>query len=154
VAESDTFDVVVVGSGAAGATAALRLADLGLKPLIIEKAQKFGGTSAVSGGVMWLPNHRLDGDQGDSRESALEYLDSIITKPVDRERLEAFVDTAPEMIHYVKGTGVEVVVAAWPDYEALKPGARTDRAVIAPIFDGRELGDDRYDLMRFPRCSR
>ena len=146
--ESESFDVVIVGSGAAGATAALRSADLGMKVLIVEKAQKFGGTSAVSGGVMWLPNHRLDGDQGDSRESALEYLDSIITKPVDRERLEAFVDTASEMVHYMKGTGVEVIVAAWPDYEALKPGARTDRAVIAPIFDGRELGDDRYDLMR------
>ena len=85
---------------------------------------------------------------GDSRESALEYLDSIITRPVNRERLETFVDTASEMVHYLTGTGVEIVVAAWPDYEALKPGARTDRAVIAPIFDGRELGDNRYDLMR------
>ena len=121
---------------------------LGLKVLIVEKAQKFGGTSATSGGVMWLPNHRLDGEKGDSRESALEYLDAIITKPVNRERLEAFVDTASEMVHYMKGTGVEVIVAAWPDYEALKPGARTDRSVIAPIFDGRELGDDRYALMR------
>jgi 3-oxosteroid 1-dehydrogenase len=148
VADSETFDVVVVGSGAAGAMTALRLADQGLTSIIIEKAQKFGGTSAVSGGVMWLPNHRLDGDAGDSRELSLEYLDAIITKPVNRERLETYVDTAGEMAHYLKGTGVELIVAAWPDYEALKPGARTDRAVIAPIFDGRELGDDRYPLMR------
>jgi 3-oxosteroid 1-dehydrogenase len=148
VADSETFDVVVVGSGAAGAMTALRLADKGLTSIIIEKAQKFGGTSAVSGGVMWLPNHRLDGDAGDSRELSLEYLDAIITKPVNRERLETYVDTAGEMAHYLKGTGVELIVAAWPDYEALKPGARTDRAVIAPIFDGRELGDDRYPLMR------
>ena len=118
--QNETFDVVVVGSGAAGAMAALRSADLGMKVLIVEKAQKFGGTSAVSGGVMWIPNHRLDGDKGDSREATLEYLDSIITKPVNRTRLEAFVDTAPEMLHYLKGTGVEVVGAAWPDYEPLK----------------------------------
>ncbi len=148
MAEVETFDVVVVGSGAAGAMAALRSADLGMKVLIVEKAQKFGGTSATSGGVMWIPNHRLDGDKGDSRESALEYLDSIITKPVNRTRLETYVDKAPEMIHYLKSTGVEVIAAAWPDYEALKPGARDDRSVIAPIFDGRELGDNRYDLMR------
>ena len=128
--------------------AALRSADLGMKVLIVEKAQKFGGTSAVSGGVMWIPNHRLDGDKGDSREAALEYLDSLISKPVNRTRLEAFVDTAPEMLHYMNGSGVEVVAAAWPDYEPLKPGARADRSVIAPIFDGRELGDDRYELMR------
>ncbi len=125
-----------------------RAADLGLKVLIVEKAQKFGGTSAVSGGVMWIPNHRLGGDSGDSREQALEYLDSIITKPVDRARLEAFVDTAPAMLHYLKSTGVEVVGAAWPDYEPQRPGARSDRSVIAPIFDGRELGDQRYALMR------
>ena len=119
-----------------------------MKVLILEKAQKFGGTSAVSGGVMWIPNHQLDGDAGDSRGAALEYLNSIITKPVNRTRLEAFVDTAPAMLHYIKGAGVEVIGAAWPDYEPLKPGARSDRSVIAPIFDGRELGDNRYDLMR------
>ncbi len=148
MAETQGYDVVVVGSGAAGAMAALRSADLGLKVLIIEKAQKFGGTSAVSGGVMWIPNHQLGGDTGDTREATLEYLDSIITKPVNRSRLEAFVDTAPAMLHYLKDTGVEVMGAAWPDYEPQKPGARSDRSVIAPIFDGRELGDQRYALMR------
>ena len=71
VQDTETFDVVVVGSGAAGAMAALRSADHGMKVLIIEKAQKFGGTSATSGGVLWIPNHRLDGDKGDSKESAL-----------------------------------------------------------------------------------
>ena len=90
----ETFDVVVIGSGAAGAMAALRSADQGLKVLIVEKAQKFGGTSATSGGVLWIPNHQLDGDKGDTREAALEYLDSIIGKPVNRARLEAFVARA------------------------------------------------------------
>lgn len=146
--ETETFDVVVVGSGAAGAMAALRAADQGMKVLIVEKAHKFGGTSATSGGVMWIPNHQLDGDKGDSREQTLEYLDSVITKPVNRQRLEAFVDQAPQMLKYLTGTGVTILAAAWPDYEPLKPGARSDRSVIAPTFDGRELGDNRYALMR------
>ena len=67
--DSETFDVVVVGSGAAGAMAALRSADLGMKVLIIEKDRKFGGTSATSGGVMWIPNHQLDG--GADKEGAI-----------------------------------------------------------------------------------
>lgn len=148
MAESETYDVVVVGSGSAGAMAAMRAADHGMKVLIIEKAQKFGGTSATSGGVLWIPNHGLDGDNGDSREQTFEYLESIIGKPVNRQRLEAFVDEAPKMLHYLKDTGVEVMTAAWPDYYADKPGARGDRSIVVPTFDGRKLGDDRYALMR------
>lgn len=145
---SETFDVVVVGSGSAGAVAALRSADSGLKVLIVEKAHKFGGTSATSGGVLWIPNHQLDGDKGDSRDATFQYLDSLIGKPVNRKRLEAFVDEAPKMVHYLKSTGVQVMAAMWPDYFPDKPGARSDRSVIVPTFDGRELGDDRYHLMR------
>lgn len=145
---AESFDVVVVGSGAAGAMAALRSADHGMKVLIVEKAHKFGGTSATSGGVMWIPDHRLAGDTGDSRASALEYLDATIGVPVNRERLEAFVDEAPRMLHYLKDTGVPVMAAAWPDYFPDRPGARADRSVIVPTFDGRRLGDGRYALMR------
>jgi 3-oxosteroid 1-dehydrogenase len=148
VADNETFDVVVVGSGAAGATAALRAADHGMKVLIVEKAQKFGGTSATSGGVMWIPNHGLDGDKGDSREQAFEYIDSLIKVPVDRERLEAFVDEAPKMAHYLKGAGVEVTPSVWPDYFPDNPGARADRSCVVPTFDGRAMGDNRYSLMR------
>jgi 3-oxosteroid 1-dehydrogenase len=146
--QREAFDVVVVGSGSAGAMAALRAADLGLKVLIVEKAHKFGGTSATSGGVMWIPNHQLEGDKGDTREATFDYLNSIITTEVDRERLGAFVDEAPKMLHFLKGTGVQVMAAAWPDYFPGKPGARADRSVIVPTFDGRELGDSRYPLMR------
>jgi len=148
VQESESFDVVVVGSGSAGAMAALRSADLGMKVLIIEKSHKFGGTSATSGGVLWVPNHQLEGGNDDSREEALKYLDSIIGKPVNRERLEAFVDEAPKMLHFMKEAGVEVAVAAWPDYYTGKPGSRDDRSIVVPTFDGRKLGDNRYALMR------
>lgn len=148
VDSNETYDVVVIGSGAAGAMAALRSAEHGLKVLIVEKAHKFGGTSATSGGVMWIPNHGLDGDKGDSRESVLEYLANVTSGPVNPERLHAYVDEAPKMAQYLKKSGVQVMAAAWPDYMPDKGGARADRSVICPTFDGRLLGDQRYPLMR------
>lgn len=148
---TETFDVIVVGSGSAGAMTALRAAELGLKVLIVEKAHKFGGTSATSGGVLWIPNHQLTpGD--DSREQVLEYLDSLITGPVQRDRLDAFLDQGPEMVRFLKSVGVPVMPAAWPDYYQTAPGARADRSLICDTFDGRALGE-RFPLLReqFPR---
>jgi 3-oxosteroid 1-dehydrogenase len=144
----ETFDLIVVGSGAAGAMAALRGAELGLSVLIVEKAQKFGGTSATSGGVMWIPGHGLNGETGDSAEEALRYLGGIIKVPVDTARLATYVDQAPAMLRFLKGSGVPVMAASWPDYFPEVPGARADRSIICPTFDGRELGDARYPLMR------
>ena len=97
---NEVYDVIVVGSGAAGAMAALRAAAVGLSVLVIEKTHKFGGTSATSGGVIWAPNHQLE-KSDDSREQALAYLDSLIKSPVQRDRLEAYVDQAPKMIHFM-----------------------------------------------------
>ena len=144
----ETFDVVVVGSGAAGAMAALRAAENGLSVLIVEKAHKFGGTSATSGGVMWIPNHGLSGDNGDSREQAMEYLSGVITGDVNADKLDAYVDQSPKMAQYLRDSGVELIVAAWPDYFPDTPGARSDRSIICPTYDGRRLGDGRYPLMR------
>lgn len=143
---SESVDVVVVGSGAAGAVAALRAADLGLSVLIIEKAPKFGGTSATSGGVMWIPNNQLTKND-DSREKTLTYIDSLLRGPVQRDRLEAFVDEGPEMARYLQTAGVPLMQAQWPDYFAASPEARADRSVLCDTFDGRELGDN-FVLMR------
>ena len=143
---SESFDLIVVGSGAAGATAALRAATQGLSVLVVEKAHKFGGTSATSGGVLWVPNHQLV-PSDDSREQALQYLDHLIDVPIQRDRLEAFVDESPKMVKCLTGLGVGLVPNPWPDYFQGVPGARADRALIIPSFDGRELGD-RFVLMR------
>ena len=146
MAGGETFDVVVIGSGAAGAMAALRSAEAGLSVLIVEKAHKFGGTSATSGGVMWIPNHGLGGD--DSREQVMEYLASVTSGPVNPEKMAAYVDQAPKMAQYLKASGVELIVSPWPDYFPDQPGARADRSLICPTYDGRRLGDNRYSLMR------
>jgi len=143
---SENYDVVVIGSGAAGAMAALRAAHLGLSVLIVEKTHKYGGTSAASGGVVWIPNHQLEAND-DSRQAAFDYLDSLIKWPVQRDRLEAFVDQGPEMIRFVKSLGVPLTPAAWPDYFFEAPGARNDRSIVCDTFDGRELGD-KFVLMR------
>jgi 3-oxosteroid 1-dehydrogenase len=142
----ETYDVVVVGSGAAGALAALRAAELRLSVLIVEKAHKYGGTSATSGGVLWVPGHKLS-KNNDSREQALQYLNSLIKGPIQRDRLEAYLDQAPEMVRFLQCLGVPLMQAAWPDYYPTAPAARNDRSVTCDTFDGRQLGD-KFTLMR------
>ena len=142
----ETYDVIVIGSGAAGAMTALRATELGLSVLILEKAHKFGGTSATSGGVLWIPNHGL-AQSGDSRDQALQYLSNIVSGPIQRDRLEAYVDRGPEMVRFMKALGIALTPAQWPDYFPDVPGARSDRSIVCPTFDGRLLG--RYfTLMR------
>jgi 3-oxosteroid 1-dehydrogenase len=147
----ETHDVIVVGSGAAGMTAALRAKDLGLSVLIVEKARKFGGTSATSGGVAWIPNHGL-ADTTDTREETLRYLDAVITDDVRRDRLEAFVDTGPEMLDYLGKQDINLIPMPWPDYFSEADGARADRSLVMPMWDGTRLGD-KFPLIReqFPR---
>src|SRR5262245_52494620 len=144
--KTETYDVVVIGSGAAGAMAALRAAELGLSVIIIEKAHKYGGTSATSGGVLWVPNHQL-APNDDSREKALAYLDSLMTGTIQRARVDAYLDNAPEMARFMKQLGIPLGVAAWPDYYPLAPSARGDRSLTVDTFDGRDLGP-HFTLMR------
>ncbi len=142
----ESFDVVVVGSGSAGAMAALRAAEHGLSVLVVEKTHKYGGTSATSGGVMWIPNHQLESND-DSREQAKAYLEALIEVPVQKDRLDMYLDKAPEMARYLKSLGLPLFVAAWPDYFYDLPGARADRSLVCDTFDGRKLGD-KFVLMR------
>ncbi len=148
---AETHDVIVVGSGSAGMTAALRARDLGLDVLIVEKAHKYGGTSATSGGVAWIPNHGLGGG-GDTREETLTYLHAVTEGPLDSERLEAYVDTGAEMLRYLGELGINFMPMPWPDYFSESPGARADRSLVLSMWDGAKLGED-FTLMReqYPR---
>lgn len=147
MSKTEIYDVVVVGSGAAGALAALRAAHLGLSVLIIEKAHKYGGTSATSGGVMWIPNNQLTPND-DSRDKTFTYIDSLLRGDVQRDRLEAYVDEAPNMAKFLTSLGVPLVQAAWPDYFQTAPECRADRSVLCDTFDGRQLSDQQFVAMR------
>ena len=97
----DLFDVdfLIVGSGAGALTAGIRAHDLGLKTLIVEKSAFYGGTSAMSGGSLWIPNNHLMARAGvrDSEEEALTYLAAITKGEVEESRLRAYVRKSSEM---------------------------------------------------------
>ena len=143
-------DVVVVGSGGAALVAATMAHDAGSEVLIVEKAALLGGTSAVSGGGVWLPcNHKMaEAGIPDDRASALEYLERVtMGRAPDPELLEVFVDTAPEMLRYLEDhTPLRMHISPMPDYYSPWgiPGqvAVPGRAVEAdPYPVGSELPD-------------
>src|SRR3546814_14055590 len=137
--KTEVHDVVVVGSGAAGAMAALRASELGLSVLIVEKAHKFGGTSATSGGVLWVPDHKLAAND-DSRAKTMAYLESVMTGPVQRDRLDASLDHAPEMAHFMKSLDLPTGVPAWQDYYPHAPEAAAARSPTTATCDCSGLG--------------
>jgi len=97
-------DVLVIGSGAGGMTAALRAHDLGLNALLIEKSGEYGGTSAVSGGGIWIPNnHRINALGGsDSAAEAIAYIRAVTHGEIDDGRIEAYVEHGREMVEYLE----------------------------------------------------
>ncbi|HEY0915897.1 MAG TPA: FAD-dependent oxidoreductase [Solimonas sp.] len=146
------FDVVVVGSGGGGMTAALCAQALGLSAVVIEKSDKYGGTSAVSGGGIWIPNNddiaRTGGS--DSYEEALTYLKTIVGNEVPQERIEAYLKNAPEMVRYMAKTfGVKYRnVPKYPDYYSNRPGGKDGWRSMEPVdFDASLLGPE-FDRQR------
>src|SRR6476646_3595118 len=99
-----TYDVVVVGAGGAGMTAALAAADRGLDTLLVEKSDYFGGNTARSGGGVWVPGNDALRAAGvdDTPERAKEYLDAIVGDDVPKVRRDTFIDRGPEMMAFVR----------------------------------------------------
>ncbi|MGB3352034.1 MAG: FAD-dependent oxidoreductase, partial [Mycobacterium sp.] len=97
------FDVVVVGSGAAGMVAALTAAHQGLSTVVIEKAPHYGGSTARSGGGVWIPNNEILERDGvkDNPAAAAEYLHSIIGDVVPAEKIDTYLQRGPEMLSFV-----------------------------------------------------
>jgi succinate dehydrogenase/fumarate reductase flavoprotein subunit len=115
-----TVDVVIVGSGGAALTAATLAHDGGAEVLVIEKASMLGGTTAVSGGGVWLPGNHVMRAAGidDSREAALAYVRHLAgDRAPDPDLLEVFVDTAPEVLRYLEdNTPLSTHIQPLPDY--------------------------------------
>lgn len=145
---SETFDFVIVGSGGGSMCAALVLRKAGKSVVILEKSDLVGGTTAASGGVMWIPNNRFMQAEGivDSREDALAYLDALVGERTDllgatRERRAAYVDEAPKMIDFLVDNGIRLRrIPSWPDYYNAPGASVPGRTVVSELFDLNRLG--------------
>jgi len=149
-----SVDLLVVGSGAGGMTAALCAHGRGGTVLLIEKSDRYGGNSAMSSGCMWIPNNHLMAQAGvsDTPEEALAYLKAITRGVVPEERLRVYVAEAPAMLRYMtENSRLELQVLPdyadyYPEAAGGKPGARS---VEPKRFDARLLGDE-FEQMREP----
>ena len=143
-------DVVVLGTGASGLTAALAAHGHGASVLVLEKSDKVGGTSAWSGGMIWIPNNPLMRAAGieDSKEAALTYLAALSHGLIDRELAAAFVDAGPEMVTWLQAhTPADFqLVGEFPDYHPEHPGGKTagGRSLECKLFSYDELADAKH----------
>ncbi len=153
----ETFDFIVVGCGAGSMPAAMVMRDAGKSVVVLEKSDSVGGTTAKSGGVMWIPNNPFmarDGVQ-DSYEQAEQYLNSLIAGHENvpgstPERRAAYLKHSPELVHFLLAHGVKLTrVPYWPDYyDDLPGGCEPGRTVVAELFDTKQLGARRKQLQR------
>ena len=146
----ETFDFVVAGSGGGSMCAALVLRAAGKSVAILEKTALIGGTTARSGGVMWIPNNPFMKRAGvpDSLERATAYLDHVVgdhndTPGASRARRQAYLVEGPRMLEFLIGKGLKFSrVSNWPDYYDEAPGGSVPgRTVVADLFDANELGE-------------
>ncbi|MCX6401402.1 MAG: 3-oxosteroid 1-dehydrogenase [Propionibacteriales bacterium] len=145
----DTYDVVVVGAGGAGMSAALAASRKGLDTVLIEKSAYFGGSTARSGGGVWIPgNYALEAagqvDPTD-RERAKEYLDAIVGDTVPKVRRDTYLDRGPEVLDFIRqNTPLTFTwVPEYADYLPEQPGGRPRGRSVEPVpLDARFLGDE------------
>jgi len=147
------FDVVVAGSGAAGMTAALTAADLGLSVVVIEKAGAFGGSTARSGGGIWAPGNAVLRAAGvtDTPGQARAYLAHVAGADVPASLREAFLEHGPGMLDLVLGqTPLRLAwVPGYADYYPEAPGGLAGGRSVEPVpFDSRKLGAELGHLAR------
>ena len=146
----ESVDLLIVGSGGGGMVAALAALDSGLAPLIVEKQARVGGSTGLSGGIVWMPNNPLMQAEGiaDSHEDGLAYLADVVgdiggaSSPARREM---FLTAGQEMINFLLRKGIRLErCAGWSDYYPNhKGGNAAGRAVEGIPFDAAELGSWR-----------
>jgi succinate dehydrogenase/fumarate reductase flavoprotein subunit len=137
-------DVIVLGSGGAALTAAITARDFGAEAVVIlEKSNLVGGTTAMSGGMLWIPNNHHQQEVGveDSWDEVVTYLDSLAPDTLDPVTLEAFLTGGPEMVrHLDEHTPVQLrTLVGFPDYQPDFPGGHVD--------GGRSLDNDVYPFV-------
>ena len=148
------YDIIVVGSGGGSVVAALVAADYGQTAVILEKEDKFGGSTSFSGGVWWVPDNALLAEAGiaDSYDQARTYFDHVVTYQgpgVTPQRRDAFLKAAPRMMEYLRKRGLKVrrPINDWPDYyDDLPGGLAAGRSLLAEPLDLNALGEWKQHL--------
>ena len=142
---SNTADVIVIGSGAAGLATAVTAAHFGVKVIVLEKHHQLGGTSAWSGGWLWIPRNPLAQEAGinEGIDGPMAYLRSEIGNRVNDPRIPAFLEFGPKMVNFFR----EHAYVNWidgnriPDFHTSDGAREGGRSVSSAPFDGRRLGD-------------
>ena len=151
------YDALVVGSGAGSMCFAQMVAKAGKSVLVLEKAPVIGGTTARSGGVMWIPANPLQPKDGveDTLDAARTLVDDLVSDREDEPgstpaRREALLTEGPNMISYLMSQGLRLMrVKDWPDYYDERPGGcKTSRTVMSELFNLKELGPWHKKMQR------
>jgi len=139
-------DLLVVGSGAGGLSTAITARKAGLDVVVIEKEPWFGGTTAYSGGVLWIPGNRHASAHGvaDTTEAARRYLRNEAGLFFDEAAVDTFLRVGPQMLDFFeRETEVKFLPTLYPDYHPdVEGGVDIGRSVVAAPYDARRLGDD------------
>src|SRR3546814_2687625 len=154
----ETWDFVIVGSGAASIVASLVMQKAGKRPLVLEKTEQVGGSTALSGGVLWVPNnvYELQAGVPDTPEKAAAYLDACagdVGPASSPARRSAFLETAPRVVDFLSAHGMAFVHAeGYSDYHEgqLPGGMGRSRSLVAPPFAMRRPGAWPDKLRRGP----
>ncbi|HUY66339.1 MAG TPA: FAD-dependent oxidoreductase, partial [Acidimicrobiales bacterium] len=133
--EHSRADVIVVGSGAAALSAALAARARGAGVTLVERTESIGGTTAVSGGGIWMPQNHLMGEVGstDSRTEALTYMGRLTAGRTPPDLLEHYVDRGPGIVAGLeRSTPLELTPMTWPDYHPEMEGAKSSGRMLEP----------------------
>lgn len=146
---NEPVDLVCIGGGAGGLSAAVCARAMGLTVLLLEKADEVGGATAFSGGAIWAPGNALM-PGGDDLDAARAYLRGVLGNAYDAAKIDAYLAHVPEMLAFLEARSlVRFGGLQSPDYYPEHAGASRGRTIMATTFDARRLGR-RLSLMRRP----
>ena len=147
---SNEYDLIVVGSGAAGLACAITAKKRGLKVVVLEKEPVFGGTTALSGGVLWIPlgPHGRKQNPADTADAVRRYMREETGRCYEEEAVEALIEHGPKMVEFFeRETEMKFILTLYPDYHPDLPGgAAVGRSILAQPYDIRGLGKDMARL--------
>lgn len=146
MATTAEYDLIVVGSGAAGLACAITAKKRGLSVVVLEKEPVFGGTTALSGGVLWIPlnHHGRKQNAADTVEAVRTYMMQETGSYFDEEAVQTFVENGPKMVEFFeRETEMKFIPTLYPDYHPDVPGGvDIGRSILAESYDIRGLGKD------------